>query len=416
MARAKAICECKVCGGRFEKIRYNCYNREQANSWEEWAVSYFDECPDCYEKRKAEELKQEAKEAGLPELEGTERQIKWANEIRKKMVDKLNQYYKVSIFAKKFSDCEAYVNAVDVKAKYNTLLTLFEEGTEEEEFISDASISERVMMVMSQINYGEKWDIFEAAVSDIKNQSSARFWIDNRMEYMDRMDAVKELVKRTVERLEAKAKPAAVEEKPEEKKNDKIIYIRNGGRYDGWFWIRWKDYDEELYKAAREIDASYYDKPGVAVALKSVKALVEFAEKNGFEFSEKAQKVVEKELVEADEREKREAEAKKTEPERTVCIRYKDYKNGVFAGKVQRTGEYFRRDRTIEVVMYTVEDAEFARDYYDKNKKQVSDELKKSQFKSGEIDEYEITPAKIDADSLIVEVPEELKNVNTAAG
>lgn len=93
MARGIATCTCKTCGGTFEKIEFR-QNRAAADSWVEWAESYYDECTACYkerqkakrdeENRKAAEL---AAEANLPELSGTERQVAWANTIRQQVID-----------------------------------------------------------------------------------------------------------------------------------------------------------------------------------------------------------------------------------------------------------------------------------------------------------------------------------------
>ena len=88
MAKAVAICRCKTCGEEFKKETVK-RNRTEADSWEEWAQNYYDECPDCYQKRiqaerdaANEEAAGFAKEAELPELIGTEKQVAWANKIR----------------------------------------------------------------------------------------------------------------------------------------------------------------------------------------------------------------------------------------------------------------------------------------------------------------------------------------------
>lgn len=86
MAKTTAICECKVCGKKFE-VEHKCYNRQEANRWEQWAVNQYDICPDCLaEQRKEEEAaRKEARRAkGIPALTGTVKQIAWAEEIRDK--------------------------------------------------------------------------------------------------------------------------------------------------------------------------------------------------------------------------------------------------------------------------------------------------------------------------------------------
>ena len=86
MAKATAICECKVCGKKFV-VEHECCNRQEANRWEQWAVNQYDICPDCLaEQRKEEEAaRREARGAkGILSLTGTVKQIAWAEEIRDK--------------------------------------------------------------------------------------------------------------------------------------------------------------------------------------------------------------------------------------------------------------------------------------------------------------------------------------------
>ena len=93
MAKATAICECKVCGKKFE-VEHKCYNRQEANRWEQWAVNQYDICPDCLaEQRKEEEAaRKEARRAkGIPALTGTVKQIAWAEEIRNEFEDKIEK-------------------------------------------------------------------------------------------------------------------------------------------------------------------------------------------------------------------------------------------------------------------------------------------------------------------------------------
>ncbi len=93
MAKARVIIVCKKCGEKFTWSK-DCSNREEANKAEEWAVKNIEECPDCtfkakikYENQKAQELTEELQ---LPKLEGSEKQIAWANTIRIKFIDCYN--------------------------------------------------------------------------------------------------------------------------------------------------------------------------------------------------------------------------------------------------------------------------------------------------------------------------------------
>lgn len=53
MAKATALCTCKTCGAKFEKVADK-RNRRECDEWEAWAVNYFDECTSCYGRRMRE--------------------------------------------------------------------------------------------------------------------------------------------------------------------------------------------------------------------------------------------------------------------------------------------------------------------------------------------------------------------------
>lgn len=115
MAVAKVICTCDTCGKEFEYRRKGLANRAAADSFEEWAKDHINECPDCRAKRKLEEAKAQAVEDAklvenyditLPELKGSEKQIKWATDIRAKFLaetikDKIYDVKKVQSYAMK---------------------------------------------------------------------------------------------------------------------------------------------------------------------------------------------------------------------------------------------------------------------------------------------------------------------------
>lgn len=88
MAKATACCTCCECGKSFTASRILA-SRDQANNWEEWAVSNIIECDECKEKARQAEREEanvkaaeSAKEFELPELTGSEKQVAWANTIR----------------------------------------------------------------------------------------------------------------------------------------------------------------------------------------------------------------------------------------------------------------------------------------------------------------------------------------------
>lgn len=65
MARAIAKCECEKCGKEFEKIKRDCRNRSEADSWEGWASNYYTLCDDCRREQYRQVQEETAKNNGL---------------------------------------------------------------------------------------------------------------------------------------------------------------------------------------------------------------------------------------------------------------------------------------------------------------------------------------------------------------
>lgn len=70
-------------------------NCREAASWEEWAQKNFDICPECeFEARaeKAAELAQKAAAEGLPQLQGSQKQVVWAEQIRAELLEEAGNF------------------------------------------------------------------------------------------------------------------------------------------------------------------------------------------------------------------------------------------------------------------------------------------------------------------------------------
>lgn len=87
MAKARVTCTCKICGATFTRETIK-RNRAEADSWEAWAAENIDTCPSCYraEKKQKEAEHVAARSQQLPQLQGSEKQVAWANSIRNKMI------------------------------------------------------------------------------------------------------------------------------------------------------------------------------------------------------------------------------------------------------------------------------------------------------------------------------------------
>lgn len=92
MAIARAMCRCKSCGTDFE-AKATKRNRAEADSWERWASDHINECQECRNQRIVAERQEEsakaaaaAREAGFPNLIGSEKQVAWAETIRRDFI------------------------------------------------------------------------------------------------------------------------------------------------------------------------------------------------------------------------------------------------------------------------------------------------------------------------------------------
>lgn len=87
MAKARVTCTCKICGATFTRETIK-RNRAEADNWDAWAAENIDTCPDCFraEKKQKEAERVAARSQQLPQLQGSEKQVAWANTIRDKMI------------------------------------------------------------------------------------------------------------------------------------------------------------------------------------------------------------------------------------------------------------------------------------------------------------------------------------------
>jgi len=150
MAKASIYLTCKKCGEEFWHGK-KCYNSSDARNYEDWAKENVDTCPKCWKadqdvKKLAEREKQSAENEKsatecpwtLPKLEGSEKQIKWANDIRNNLIAQM----------------------ISSKAKFDAL-----------EAVTKGDIPEGMSEVTAQA--------IKEFYSDVHNKSS-KWWIDNR--------------------------------------------------------------------------------------------------------------------------------------------------------------------------------------------------------------------------------------------
>lgn len=141
MAVARAICTCKRCGNTFLK-KTTRYNRTAADEWEAWAEKHITTCPECEHKdymAGAAKLAKDASAAGLPALQGSEKQIAWAEYVRADLVKSAE---------KSMAEFWEQVNALD-----------------------DGEEKDRCIKVLR---------VFEQILIQVRNEKRAAWWIDHR--------------------------------------------------------------------------------------------------------------------------------------------------------------------------------------------------------------------------------------------
>ena len=146
-------------------ITYKCGHKKEIDifgkeEYREWKFNQLQSeaaeelCPDCKDKKAAEE----AKEMGLLELEGSEKQVKWAENIRVEMLSDLSEHL------------EGYVAAIErQKVALDKRIALGDEK-------KIATAKEHLEKMQDGIK------LVESYVAAVKTIASARWFIDHRIE------------------------------------------------------------------------------------------------------------------------------------------------------------------------------------------------------------------------------------------
>lgn len=128
MAVARVTLVCPVCGKEFEAER-KCMNRKQADSWEEWAKDSGMVCSDCYRAQKHASVAEKAAEMvarfNLPEINGvSEKQIKYANDLRNKFLANEVTLEKADLYAEAIEKAAEMVDAKIAPRKIGSKLLI----------------------------------------------------------------------------------------------------------------------------------------------------------------------------------------------------------------------------------------------------------------------------------------------------
>lgn len=219
----------------------------------EWRIKKMESeiCPDCYKQQLIEADKKAAEQnaaEGLPELEGSEKQVLWAEKIRADRIDIINKI----------------ANAEPVEP----CISFFWNWRDFDEFISK---EQRQAIKESCENNAERYamrmqlPIMQIAVDLLRDQTSAHWWIDNR-EYKisfllanllktskPKQDSVEESLEQAAQ-AEATVRPEQPETEtvaeiavtgdsvkiafPEKVEEFRLLMRKHGYRWQGDHWLR----------------------------------------------------------------------------------------------------------------------------------------------------------------------------------
>lgn len=301
-------------------------------------------CPDCWEKyleeQRAKENAEAAaanKEAGLPELEGTERQVSWAESIRKKVIETAEEY--IARFVKDEVTKEKCAKALDfIKShsaaswwidhqyfdhwKIARLLEIsyaefLKAGTEPPKPVVDAAKAEATVYPARKITdlvaeikiqeggivavvFPERNDDLRGVVKELGYSWQGSFW---QRKIQPTNGTVEDRAAEAGHKLlsagfpiriyDEKIREKAIAGDYEEECKRWVLFREREDEYKGWLAIRWNTYDDDLYKAARRIAGARWSKGSMVVPVENYEEVLRFAEKHEFKISAKAQAAIE---------------------------------------------------------------------------------------------------------------------------
>lgn len=305
-------------------------------------------CAECYQKKREEDRQREIREtaeankaAGLPPLTGTEKQIIWAEAIRKeaikfietKIIPIMNEKFEARAPGMKEKTLKAYESFktrsdaawwIDNRGKfdYGPLEELIETEIKQIEqaeaeppavIIDEAKVAATVYPEEQKHNlvaeitvtetgieaiYPEKNEAFYQIVKALGMEWENRRWV--RECYfktgpaVDRAAELGNSLLRAgfpVQIMNPEARQKAIDGTFEPEQRKWILSLIDG-EYKGWLAISWPREGTNYYTAARRLEGSRYAKPYVVVPAANYENVLGFAEVHGFSISPGAQKII----------------------------------------------------------------------------------------------------------------------------
>lgn len=296
-------------------------------------------CEECLQKQREEENQKaikKAKEMGLPDLQGTEKQIAWANVLRVrfvKMAENVIEMMKDNEMKSYWYEVLDYILTTKIKAIWyidnkdiNAIADikrvlkqvseemekrnkkLKEEQQEKDIRMESAVFPENAItnvivdIMVQDDKVLTKFEINETFIDIVKSlgyQWEGGVW---KKDICETTGTAQERAAELGNKLLNAGFPISIldEEIRQNAINGKFepeckrwIHLITEGDYKGWLGLQWKGKNEVLYNNARRITGSKWNKPYVVVKIERYNEVEDFAEIYEFKFTKKAKKAIE---------------------------------------------------------------------------------------------------------------------------
>ena len=146
-------------------------------SREQWLASQ--DCPDCKRERENQRSAAAAKEAGRPELTGSEKQVAWANTIREKAIDAISSECTTVKMRRLSSVLSIATEGTCKKDAVDTVYTMIErrlrQQLKEQQLILDAAKE-----IAAKLGEDRTATVAAMLLDAVNEITDAKTWIDNR--------------------------------------------------------------------------------------------------------------------------------------------------------------------------------------------------------------------------------------------
>jgi hypothetical protein len=341
---------CESCKNEYSRETYTARDSKDTKKfWRDREGTEYGLCRECWQKQKEEKkeaerqkAEEESKALALPELQGTEKQIAWANQLRLSLVDKyMTRQKALNEKIEQESDARLVELRCRMESTYNFIINnkltarwwidnrentigeMFAKAEQEmkareleetpegkaaleeiqkirvlrpekpvDESMVEVKIAEKTVTVVSKKDeriikackdLGFKWDPQSGWVKGISFRNGHA--VDRAAEIGNKLLSIGFPV--TIDNDEAAKKAVNADFEPECTR-----WISTGKEDHSKLCVEWEGMNDSLYRAARSLPGSKYERPYVVVSIKYFAEVEDFAGLYGFKFSPGAQKAI----------------------------------------------------------------------------------------------------------------------------